>query len=227
LIGSLAALAMPLGVARPAGADTTGPIDGTRAAVADAAPAGDHDRGDLDADELALLRQLSAPGGGYARVLFTLAGGRGLRLNNPFRLRTQLGESAESLSLTAPYFDLGIAAAFGDPFGLQHGAMAHLSIATTGVGQQAVSLSYLVGGRGSSAWLGYGRIGLAALVAPDPNPGGEAALGVGCFLPGALGAHAELVGDLFYGAGTYETRYTVVPVISLQAGLTVDLEVLP
>jgi hypothetical protein len=75
--------------------------------------------------------------------------------------------------------------------------------------------------------LTYGRAGAALLTSPDPNVGAEVAFGIGAFLTGAVGATAEVVGNLFYGAGTYDTVYTVVPVVSLQLGLVVDLEVLP
>ena len=66
-------------------------------------------------------RRINYEGGRYARILFGVAGGRGLRFNNPFRLRTQLGSTEQSLSLTAPYIDTHLAALFGNPFGLQHG----------------------------------------------------------------------------------------------------------
>ena len=178
-------------------------------------------------DDLRLYRRLSAERGGYARILLNGSVGRGLRLNNPYRLSTQLGDDAESLSLTATYFDFGLAAAFGDPDGLQHGAAAHLSVALEGVAQQALSGSYLLVYRGDSPWLGYGRVGPVLLTTPDPNLGGELAFGGAYFFTGALGVCAELVGDLFYGAGTWEVRYSVIPVISAQAGLIVDFEVLP
>lgn len=185
------------------------------------------DAGELGPVELERYREFSRGSGHYGRVLATVAGGRGVRFNNPFRLGTQLGQTGESLSLTAPYVDLGLGVAFGDPFGLQHGPNVHASFATEGVSQSAVSLTYMVLHRSSSPWLTYLRGGAAFLTAPDLNVGGEVAAGIGGFFTGALGATAELVGDLFYGAGTYDTRYTVVPVVSLQLGLIVDLEVLP
>lgn len=183
--------------------------------------------GELEGADLALYRKLSLPRSGYARLLLSAAGGRGFRFNNPFRLRTQLGESAESVSVTAPYFDAAIAAAFGDPDGVQNGAALHMSVALQGVSQQALSLSYLVLYRGSSPLLGYGRIGNSLLTQPDVNVGGELAAGLGYFVTGALGVTAELVGNLFYGAGTLETRYSVVPMLSAHAGVIVDWEVLP
>lgn len=78
----------------------------------------------------------------YAHVTGTLAVGRGLRLNNPFRLRTQLGDGAQSPSLTAPYTDVAIAALFGDPHGFQQGGIVSASFAMTGVPQQVLAPGY-------------------------------------------------------------------------------------
>jgi hypothetical protein len=181
----------------------------------------------LSPSELERYRALSSAPGPYARVFTTLAAGRGARFNNPFRLPTQLGARPESLSLTAPYVDVGLGLGFGDPFGWQHGPNVHAAFATSGVPQGSLAASYMVLHRGSSPLLSYGRAGVVLLTAPDVNMGGEIAAGLSAFFTGALGATAEVVGDLFYGAGTYETRYTVVPVVSLQLGLMVDLEVLP
>ncbi len=192
-----------------------------------AAPSTSEEAGDLGPEELEQFRALSNSSGGYGRVLASVAGGQGLRFNNPFRLRTQLLATAESVSLTAPYLDVGVGVGFGDPFGLQHGPVVHASFALEGVSQSAVSLSYMVFRRGSSPWLPYVRAGTAVLTAPDLNVGGELAIGVGGFFTGALGVTAEVVGDLFYGAGTYDTRYTVAPIVALQLGLLMDLEVLP
>jgi hypothetical protein len=174
-----------------------------------------------------LYRRLSEPRGAYARLLLALSAGRGFRFNNPYRLRSQLGDGAESVSATAPYFDLAMAAAFGPPNGFQHGVAVHFAAALQGVGQQALSASYIVLYRADTPFLGYGRLGTALLTAPDVNVGGELAAGAAYFFTGAIGATAELVGNLFYGAGTYEEQYTVIPVLSLQAGLIFDYEVLP
>ncbi len=209
----------------------------TSARVADAAkPTGTDERSadapGADADglsesDLTLYRRLSRPRGGYARFLLGLSFGRGLRFNNPYRLRTQLGDTPESLSLTAPYLDTSVGMAFGDPFGLQHGPVVHLAVALEGVSQQAISGSYMLLVRGSSPWLGYARLGAVVLTAPDANLGGELAFGGAYYVTGALGVTAELVGNLFYGAGSWETQYTVIPVVSAQAGLLIDFEVLP
>ncbi len=60
--------------------------------------------------------------------------GDGLRFNNPYRLATPLGDDAESLSRTAPYVDVGLAATFGNPLGFQHGAALRTSAAVAGRG---------------------------------------------------------------------------------------------
>ncbi len=192
-----------------------------------AAPGDDGVDGEVTAEELATYRRLDREGGGYGRVLFALGGGKGFRFNNPFRLSDQLGDDAESISLTAGYVDLSLGATFGEPDGLQHGGALHFSIAAEGVSQQAFSVSYLALYRGPSAWMFHGRLGVSLLTAPDANAGGELALGVSYFFTGALGLTSELVGNLFYGAGTYEAEVTAVPVLSLQGGLIVDFEVLP
>src|SRR5262245_33342443 len=89
-----------------------------------------------EAANAAKLRRLSGPPGRYYRVLGSLAFGDGLRFNNPYRLRTQLGDDGESLSVTAPYVDFGIAGMLGRPDGIQNGAAIHLSWAVGGVPQQ-------------------------------------------------------------------------------------------
>jgi hypothetical protein len=187
----------------------------------------DDDELALSDEHLKLFKRLSKPPGGYTRLMFTTAFGRGLRFNNPYRLEQQLGESAESLSLTASYWDSAVAIAFGAPDGLQHGAAVHLAVALHGVPQQAISGSYMASWRADPLWMLYARTGPVILTAPDPNVGGELAFGGALFFTGALGVTGELVGNLFYGAGTYEVKYSVIPTMSLQLGLIVDIEVLP
>jgi hypothetical protein len=68
---------------------------------------------------------------------------------------------------------------------------------------------------------------LPIVVNPDANVGGEAAVGGSYMVLAGVGLHAELVGDLFYGAATWTTGRTTIPMLSLQAGLTFDYEVLP
>jgi hypothetical protein len=178
-------------------------------------------------DDLELYRRLSAPRSGYARLFVATAVGRGLRFNNPFRLETQLGSDAESVSLTPTYWDAALGVAFGDADGFQHGATTHLAVAVEGVPQQAVSLSYILLYRGDTPFMGYARLGVSLITQPDVNAGPELALGGAWFFTGALGITAELAGDIYYGAGTYDIEITTVPVLSLQLGVMVDYEVLP
>jgi hypothetical protein len=172
------------------------------------------------------LRRLETAPRPYFRALTTLAFGSGLRFNNPYRLQTQLGDDAESLSVTAPYVDLGLGITVGPPDGLQHGAALHLSLALAGVAQQTLTPSYQALYRGGQLMF-YGRFGSPILISPDVNLGFELAGGLAWFLTGAVGLNAELVGDLFYGAATREATYTVYPILSAQLGVAVDFEALP
>lgn len=184
--------------------------------------------GEPTAEELRLYGRLAEEPGTYARILLTSAFGRGFRFNNPFRLETQLGETEQSLSLTAPYHDVGLGVLFGSPNGLQHGGALRFSIALEGVEQQALGIHYITAYRDPDVPLmGYGRLGLSLLTAPDVNVGGELAAGMAAFFTGAVGVHAELVGNLFYGAGSLEAQYTAIPILSLQGGIIADFEVLP
>lgn len=180
-----------------------------------------------DPETLRIYKKISRPRGSYAKLLLSTGFGRGLRFNNPYRLETQLGDTAESLSLTAPYWDLGLGATSGDPHGWQHGAVGHLSVAIEGVSQQAVSASYLLLWRADSPWMAFGRVGPSFVLSPDANIGGELGVGGAYFVTGGIGIELEMVGNLFYGAGTYEAQYTVIPVLSFQGGIIIDYEVLP
>ena len=192
-----------------------------------ATEATERDTDRLTEKDIDLYRRLSMPRGRYGRVLGTLSFGRGFRFNNPFRLATQLESSGESVSLAAPYLDGGLGLTFGNPYGIQHGGSLRISASLDGVRQQAIGIGYLGVYRGDAPLMGLARLGVSVLTAPDPNVGGELAVGLAWFFTGALGVHAELVGGLYYGAGTYETVYSVIPLISGQAGLIVDYEVLP
>src|SRR4051794_8601691 len=70
---------------------------------------------------------------GYVQAFATALVGSGLRLNNPSRLATPLGESAESVSRTATYTDIGVAATLGNPLGVQHGIALRVSFSLAGV----------------------------------------------------------------------------------------------
>jgi hypothetical protein len=210
-------------LASPGLAAAAGPTAGD-----DAAPPGGEPAPELDVDDLSQeYRTLAQAPGRASRLVGTLGVGEGVRFNNPYRLQTQLGEDAESVSLTSGYLDLGAAFALGPADGLQHGAALHWSIALSGVRQQAIAPSYFVACRGPMRLLGYGRLGASILTSPDVNVGGEIAGGLGYFLTARLAISGEIVGNLFYGAATYEATYTVYPVVSAQLGLMIDHELLP
>lgn len=187
---------------------------------------GAKDAKDAPVDPKLLARLRRAPRG-YARAYGALAIGKGIRFNNPYRLETQLGDDAESLSLTASYFDLSLGLSFGEPDGLQHGGVIHYSAALHGVGQQVITPSYAALYRGSNPFMLFGRAGLPVILTPDVNVGGELALGGAYFLTASLGVTAELIGDLFYGAATPEREFSTIPVLSTQIGIIVDYELLP
>jgi hypothetical protein len=170
---------------------------------------------------------LHRPRGTYARLFASLAFGAGLRFNNPYRLSTQLGETGESLSLTAPFADVGAGAAFGAPDGIQQGVALRLSAALRGVAQQVLTPSYMLMYRGPHRLLGYGRVGTPWILSPDPNVGGELAAGGAFFVTAGLGVCGELTASVFYGAGTREVRYAVYPILSASLGVIADFEVLP
>jgi hypothetical protein len=172
--------------------------------------------------------ELLAPANGaYFHLLGALALGRGLRFNNPYRLATPLGSTPESLSLTSTYADLGVSATLGDPEGLQHGASAHMSVALAGVPQEVFTPSYMALYRLPPEFEVWGRAGLPLVLEPDLNVGFELAAGGAWLFTAGLGATAELVGDLFYGAATQDQSLTTIPILSLQIGVLVDYEVLP
>jgi hypothetical protein len=163
---------------------------------------------------------------GYAQLFLTTFFGDGLRFDNPYRLATPLGSNAESVSRTAPYIDIGLGATFGNPLGLQHGGTLRTTAALHGVGQVVMTPSYLAWRRWRSIALD-GRLGVPLVVSPDVTWGLEAAVGATWFLLGGFGVSAEVVGDVFYGAGTREKATVTYPVLSGQLGFVVAYEVLP
>lgn len=158
------------------------------------------------------------------RVFGTAMAGDGLRFNNPYRLRHQLGKTGESLSLTAPYFDLAAAIAYGPEGGLQHGFHFAWSEALTGVRQTVLTPSYIALYRYSDSFTVWGRAGVPILLSPDANVGGEIAASAGYFFVRGVGIAASLVGSGFYGAGTREVKAAFYPVLSAQAGIILDDE---
>lgn len=179
-------------------------------------------------DESPARRLASATAGGrYARLFATTMGGAALRWNNPYRLEHRLGATAESLSTTAPYGELAVGATLGGPDRWQHGAQLAFAAALSGVPQSMLTPSYVLLLRGPRRiWL-RGRAGLPVVLSPDPNVGGELAAGVAWFFTGGVGLAADVVADGFYGAGTREVKAAFYPTLGAQAGLVVDLELLP
>jgi hypothetical protein len=163
----------------------------------------------------------------YAEPFGTLALGRGLRFNNPYRLETPLGDDERSLSLTASYLDLGVGAAFGDPLGFRHGAVLHASFALEGVTQEVVTPSYLLVHPLFADVTGFARAGTPIVLEPDSSMGLEIGAGAVWFFSAGAGVTAELVGSMFFGAATWERDPSVIPVASLELGAWVEYEVLP
>ena len=177
------------------------------------------------AGEAPLPRPARRPGRSID-VLATAFVGDGLRFNNPYRLAAVLGRSAESLSRTASYADVGAAVAFGDPAYAANGIALRVSVALEGVPQSVLTPSYLLFRR-SGAWAVYGRAGVAVVLSPDTTWGIEGAAGGVWFARAGIGVAAELVGDVFYGAGTRDVAEPVYPVLSAQGGLLLSWQALP
>jgi hypothetical protein len=163
---------------------------------------------------------------GYAQFFATVYFGDGLRFNNPYRLSTPLGNDAESVSRTASFVDIGIAATFGNPLGIQHGAALRTSVAIEGVAQTVMTPSYLAWRRWR-ALAAHGRVGTPFLLTPEITWGVEGALGGTFFFLGGFGVSAELVGDVFWGTGTRDSKVTTYPVLSGMLGIVGAYEVLP
>ncbi len=152
--------------------------------------------------------------------------GDGLRFNDPYRLATVLGPDAESVSRTAAYLDVGAQAMLGDPRKLLHGFALRVSFAMEGVPQAVLTPSYVLEKRFVHLAV-YGRAGTPIVLTPDVTWGLEGAVGGVWFVRAGLGLAAELVGDLFYGAGTREVSAAAYPVLGAQLGIVLAYEVLP
>jgi hypothetical protein len=159
------------------------------------------------------------------RLLESVEFGRGFRFNNPYRLATELGSSAQSVSLTATYADLGLGFLIGPPDGLQHGAAVHASFALIGIPQAVLTPTYILGYRAGHPWLAYGRVGPSFVLTPDPSVGIEVAGGFAWFFTGHVAIASEIVFDVYYGAGTQQVAVATYPVLSGQLGLLVDQEI--
>ena len=130
------------------------------------------------------------------------------------------------MSRTAAYADFGLGVTFGRALGLQHGGTVRVSVALEGVQQAAIVPAYL----GWYRWkpvAAYVRAGVPIVTGPQATWGLEAGLGGVWFVRAGIGIALELVGDVFYGAGTREKAVTTYPVLSGQAGLVLAYEVLP
>lgn len=171
-------------------------------------------------------RAAFAEKGGYLRLQGKMLVGTGLRFNNPYRLPTALGSDAESVSRSAFYLDSGLAALFGSPTGFQHGAELGLSFALEGVRQLVLVPSYVVS-RQKGPFQAQLRVGTPIVLTPSTTVGGELALSGTYYLRAAVGLRAELVGDVFYGAGTLERSVPAYPMLSIALGIVVAWESLP
>jgi len=164
----------------------------------------------------------------YFHGFASLSLGKGLRFNNPYRLATPAGDTPESLSLSAAYYDLALGVVRGPARGLSHGAVLHLSLAAQGIPQEVLSLSYTALTRvGDGRTILLGRAGIPITLEPDLSGGLEAGFGAAYMISAGLGVQSEIVGSLYYGAATQERSVTTIPVLSAQLGLFIDYEVLP
>jgi hypothetical protein len=158
--------------------------------------------------------------------LGSLSIGRGLRFNNPYRLATPLGDTAESVSLAATYLDLGLALLIGEPE-FRQGLSLGGGVALQGIGQFVLTPSYFAQFGVNDGVALRGRVGVPLVVAPDATLGLEAGLGSSLALAYGVGALLELVGSVYFGAATDETSITTIPMLSLQVGLFFEHQVSP
>ena len=134
--------------------------------------------------------------------------------------------SAEEVSRTASYVDLAGSITLGDPRHFQHGFSLHTAIAVEGVQQTVLTPSYVLYRRFRD-FAAYARAGIDVVCTPDVTWGFGGALGGVWFVRAGIGLTAEIVGDVFYGAGTREVATAAYPMLSAQAGLLVPWEILP
>lgn len=153
-----------------------------------------------------------------------LAFGKGLRFNNPYRLATPLGDTAESVSLSATYLDLGLGVLWVNAESLVHGATLSGVVALDGISQFGITPSYLTLFALTPALALRGRVGVPIVITPDTTVGLEAAFGSRLSVALGLAVTAELVGDVFFGAATEERSVTTIPMLSLQLGVQFEHE---
>ena len=152
--------------------------------------------------------------------------GTGLRFNDPYRLPSPLGNTAETISRSSIYADIGFSAVFGRAMKGHHGASLQCSFALEGVSQAVLVPSYAYYRRWPEFALTV-RAGPAVVVSPKATWGMQAAVGGTYFILGGIGVTAEAVGDLFYGTGTRDVPSAAYPMLSAQVGLTFAYEVMP
>jgi hypothetical protein len=163
----------------------------------------------------------------YVHSFVDIGGGGGLRLNNPFRLQTPLGDSAESLSLTAPTLDVRAAVLLGDPFGAHHGLSVSTAIAMQGVPQQVVTPAYQFAWQLGARFWWRAHLGASIVTQPDVNLGVEAGSGLAVMVRAGLGVQLGLVYAHYLGAALDQTEATSIPIVGGQVGITAIYEVLP
>ena len=174
------------------------------------------------ADEAAFVPPRRAP----ITVMASGFLGMGLRFNNPYRLPTPLGSTAESVSRTSGYVDVGAAGLYGRAGKAELGLALRASFALEGV-QQAVLVPAAMGLWRTPRVGAYARAGVPIVLTPDTTWGLEGGLGGLLFLTGGVALAAEIVGDVIWGAGTWERKTTTYPILSAQMGIVVAYEVLP
>ncbi len=165
--------------------------------------------------------------GAHLHTVSTAAIGQAVRFNNPYRLERPLGATPESLSLAAPYADVGALVTRGRLSGFEHGGSLRVSFALSGITQSVVTPSYVLLRRWTPSIEAWARAGAPYVTGPSPNVGGELSVGAAYLFTGAIGLTAEAGASGFYGAATREVSATFVPLAFVQVGVAVDWEVLP
>lgn len=156
------------------------------------------------------------------RLLAALSVGKGLRFNNPYRLATPLGDTAESVSLSATYLDASLGILLPAVPRFEHGPALDVLLALDGIGQLGMTPSYLLLFEPNPRFGLRGRLGLPVVVAPDASLGLEAGLGAQVPVGYGFGVTGELVGSLFFGAATEQKSLTTIPMLAFQLGVCFD-----
>lgn len=149
----------------------------------------------------------------------TLGLGRGLRFNNPYRLATPLGNTAQSVSLSATYLDLGVQLLAPALPGIEQGASLDALFALDGIAQLGLTPSYVIQFALAERLFLHGRVAIPFVITPDTTLGLEAAVGPRFDLAWGLGLTAELIGSVFFGAATEQRSVTTIPMLSFQIGV--------